>query len=181
MASGAKTKTADQACPVQPPQKIRPKIQMEETMSIETSTRWAAHWMSVAALAASMSKDSTKVGCVAVKDRRQVATGFNGMPQGVVDTPDRYENRETKLEMITHAEANCIATAARHGVSLAGCTLYVTHPPCPHCFGLIIQAGIGKVFYPPADRDFLTRWAEQIKITREMCIESGVLMMEIVQ
>jgi len=148
-------------------------------MSIETSTRWHAHWMSMAVLAASMSKDSTKVGCVAVKDRRQVATGFNGMPQGVVDTPDRYENRETKLKMITHAEANCIATAARHGVSLAGCTLYVTHPPCPHCCGLIIQSGIDWVFYPPADREFLMRWADKIATANQMFREAGVLAMEI--
>jgi dCMP deaminase len=138
--------------------------------------------MRVAAETAALSKDpSTKVGAVAVRDRRILAVGFNGLPIGVHDDPLRYQDRERKLLMTVHAEANVVADAANRGVTLDGCTLYVTHPPCPHCFGLIIQAGIGKVFYPPADRDFLARWAEQIKITREMCLESGVLMMEIVQ
>ena len=150
--------------------------------SLETSTRWHAYFMRVAAETAALSKDpSTKVGAVAVRDRRILAVGFNGLPIGVHDDPLRYQDRERKLLMTVHAEANVVADAANRGVKLDGCTLYVTHPPCSHCFGLIIQAGIGKVFYPPADRDFLTRWAEQIKITREMCIESGVLMVEIVQ
>ena len=145
-------------------------------------TRWHAYFMRVAAETAALSKDpNTKVGAVAVRDRRILAVGFNGLPIGVHDDPLRYQDRERKLLMIVHAEANVVADAANRGVTLDGCTLYVTHPPCPHCCGLIIQSGIDRVFYPPADRDFLTRWAEQIKVTREMCIESGVLMMEIVQ
>ena len=147
---------------------------------LETSTRWHAYFMRIAAETAALSKDpSTKVGAVAVIDRRIVAVGFNGFPMGVRDDPPRYVDRERKLLMTVHAESNCVADAARRGVSLNGCTLYVTHPPCPHCCGLLIQAGVDKVFHPAANRDFLSRWAEQVKITREMCTESGTLMMEI--
>jgi deoxycytidylate deaminase len=55
----------------------------------------------------------------------------------------------------------------------------VTHPPCPHCCGLIIQSGIDRVFYPPADRAFLMRWADKIATANQMFREAGVLAMEI--
>ena len=47
----------------------------------------------------------------------------------------------------THAEANAIVQAARSGVSTNGATLYLTcETPCKNCLGLIINAGIKRVF-----------------------------------
>lgn len=49
-----------------------------------------------------------------------LATGYNGFPRGVVDDPGRYLDREVKLKLIVHAEANCVAQAARTGARLLG-------------------------------------------------------------
>lgn len=46
-----------------------------------------------------------------------------------------------------HAEQNCIAFAAKNGVSTEECTLYVTTAPCVHCAKIIIASGIKKVVY----------------------------------
>lgn len=46
-----------------------------------------------------------------------------------------------------HAEANTVAFAARHGVSLEGAELHVTHMPCLNCAMLIVNAGITRVMY----------------------------------
>jgi dCMP deaminase len=151
---------------------------MEETMSIETSARWHAHWLKIARAYADRSKDpSTKVGCIAVRDRAQIAAGYNGLPRGVVDHFDRYADRDTKLAMTVHSEGNLVADAARRGVSLDGATAYITHPPCSHCAGLLIQAGVAKILHPPVEREFLARWDQ--KVQRQMYLETGVLCMEI--
>lgn len=92
-----------------------------------------------------------KVGCVVVQDRRIVSTGYNGSPAG---SPHCFElgcevedNIHVQGCMRTvHAEANCIAFAAKHGVALDGGTMYSTHSPCHNCAKLIVSAGI-KTFY----------------------------------
>lgn len=46
-----------------------------------------------------------------------------------------------------HAERNAIAFAARHGVALEGCDLYVTHMPCLPCSMAVVNAGVKRVIY----------------------------------
>ncbi len=46
-----------------------------------------------------------------------------------------------------HGEADVIAKAAKQGVSLNNCSIYVTTFPCPNCARLIGEAGINKVYY----------------------------------
>jgi len=93
------------------------------------------------------SKDpSTKVGCVIVGPDNEIrSTGWNGFARGVDEPEERYE-RPTKYDFVVHAEANAIANAARAGIALRDCTAYVTHFPCKGCAGLLIQAGIKRVF-----------------------------------
>jgi dCMP deaminase len=55
----------------------------------------------------------------------------------------------------THAEANAIAQAARHGVSLAGSTAYATYQPCLSCTKLLISAGVARIVYGHAYPDEL--------------------------
>jgi len=46
----------------------------------------------------------------------------------------------------THAEANCIANAARVGVCTYGSTLYLNcETPCKDCFSLLINAGVKEI------------------------------------
>ena len=46
-----------------------------------------------------------------------------------------------------HAEQNAIIQAAYHGVSIRGATLFCTNLPCSICAKMIINAGIGQIFY----------------------------------
>lgn len=100
------------------------------------------HRLALAALVATKSKDSTKVGAVlSTPEGSHILTGYNGPPRGVVDSPDRFE-RPRKYLFASHAEQNIIAFAAREGIRTNGCTITVTHHPCSSCARSIIQAGI---------------------------------------
>jgi dCMP deaminase len=135
---------------------------------------WDQRFLVIASHVAGWSKDpSTKVGAVAVRDRRILATGFNGLPVGVADSETRLMNRDIRLSMTTHAEMNCIAYAARNGVCLAGATMYVWPlMTCATCAAMLIQADITKIVVP----DFVEplRWQESFGLAREMFIEAGV-------
>lgn len=135
---------------------------------------WRDYFIGLARYAASKSKDpSTKVGCVVVDEDMDVrATGYNGFPRGVSDTPDRYEDKDGKLLRMVHAEANAVASAARSGKVLKGCTLIATKFPCPACAALIIQAGIVTVIAPPANDG--SRWADMNAVSLSMLLEAHI-------
>ena len=57
------------------------------------------------------------------------------------------EEHELGCQRAVHAEANAIAFAARHGVSLEGAEIFCTHGPCLACARLIVSAGIARVTY----------------------------------
>ena len=135
---------------------------------------WDRRFLCMAELVASWSKDkSTKVGAVAVRNRRVLATGYNGLPTGVVDSNFRLEDRDTKLLFTQHAEANCISFAARTGVSLLGSTIYIwPMPPCAHCASSIIQAGINRVVV--YDVTIPMRWQQSFDAASDMFSEAGV-------
>jgi len=122
-----------------------------------------------------LSKDpSTKVGAVVLDDHGTIlSVGYNGFPRGVVDSPERYENRELKYKLIAHAEANAIAQAARVGATLYGSTLLLTALyPCSNCAKLIIQAGIKRVIAPKLSAN--TRWDEEANFASLLLTEAGV-------
>lgn len=52
-----------------------------------------------------------------------------------------------------HGEANAIVQAARNGVTINGSEIYITASPCYHCFKMIANAGIRKVYYGEFYRD----------------------------
>ena len=92
-----------------------------------------------------------QVGAVIVKDGNVIAIGYNGTPSGWPNICEDDSGR-TKEEVL-HAESNAIAKCARSVSSSDGAHLYVTHSPCVDCAKLIIQSGIGKVFYKVSYRD----------------------------
>ena len=114
----------------------------------------------MAANVAEWSKDpSTRVGAVIVGTSREVvAIGYNGFPRGMADCPDLYADRDFKYRHIIHAETNACINALRQGASTVGATIYVTHPPCVHCAGIIKQAGIVHAVFPTPPDDFIARW-----------------------
>lgn len=99
-----------------------------------------------------------QVGALLVRsDNSIIATGYNGAPRGVLScgslmtcrrdgasklSPDRYDHC-----IAVHAEQNCLAFAAKHGVKVEGAKAYITHKPCIHCLRLLIQAGVSEVVY----------------------------------
>ena len=63
--------------------------------------------------------------------------------------------------------------AARIGVSLKGCKVYVTWPPCTRCARSLIQAGVEEIVYPAA-AEIPERWGEEIEVSMSMLSEAGV-------
>ncbi len=97
-----------------------------------------------------------KVGAVIVKDKRILATGYNGPPSGMPHCIDVGCLRERlgvpsgeRIELCNglHAEQNAIIQAAKFGISIDGATMYTTHCPCITCAKMIINAGIKRVVY----------------------------------
>lgn len=142
---------------------------------IDARPTWDQYFMGFAQHAATKSRDpSTKVGCVMVGPDRDIrATGFNGLPRGVEDHPDRME-RPAKYIWTCHAEENAIAHAARAGTSMLGCTAYVTHSTCARCARSMIQAGIDKVVVGQGHL-IAASYIEEWDIARAMFKEAGVL------
>ena len=139
------------------------------------SAKWDHRFLKLAEHISGWSKDpSTKVGCVVVGEDREIrSTGFNGFPRGIADDAARLEDREQKYPLICHAEENAIMHAARIGLSLKGCTAYVTWPPCTRCARSLIQAGVIEVVYPE-DSDVPERWMADFDMSTNMMGEAGL-------
>ncbi len=105
-----------------------------------------------------------RVGALLVKDRRVLATGYNGAPSGLRHCLDTGCLREQHLvpsgerhELCRglHAEQNAVIQAALHGVSVNGATLYCTNHPCIICAKMVINAGIVRIVYREGYPDLL--------------------------
>lgn len=105
---------------------------------------WKEYFVSIVEIISKKSKDpTTQVGAVAVgKDNEILETGYNGLPRGVQDLPERM-TRPEKYLWTSHAEENLVATAARS--RLKGSTVYVTHLCCNSCSRMLVNAGVSKV------------------------------------
>lgn len=122
--------------------------------------RWDEYFMDLAVRTAKMSYcKRLQVGAVAARDRRPILSGWNGTSPGednCCEEEVRFEVDDvgmggvwetvTKLS-VNHAERNLIEYAAREGISLKGCTLYITHAPCIECAKSIRNSGIIELVY----------------------------------
>ena len=138
--------------------------------------KWHRRFLRLAAEIAEFSKDpSTKVGCILVRDRRIISTGYNGFPRGISDSFDRLLDLDKKYEMTVHAEINAVTTAALHGVSTEGSTAYVTFQPCSRCAAVLINAGIKEV-YVTTDSLIPDRWLDNMVLAANLLKEAGILL-----
>ncbi|MEW6078587.1 MAG: cytidine/deoxycytidylate deaminase family protein [Thermodesulfobacteriota bacterium] len=127
---------------------------------------WHTYFMQIAELVASRSTCLRRsVGAVIVKNKRILATGYNGAPSGVahcsetgclraqlqVPSGERHE-----LCRGIHAEQNAIIQAASHGVTISGADLYCTNHPCSICAKMIINAGLKTIYYKDGYADALS-------------------------
>ncbi len=115
-----------------------------------------------------------KVGAIIVKDKRILATGYNGAPSNTPHCLDigcyRQEmnipsGERAELCRGTHAEQNAMIQAAYHGVSIKGSMMYVTLQPCVLCAKMAINAGITRIYFKGDYPD---------KLSLQMLEEAGV-------
>jgi dCMP deaminase len=142
-------------------------IEQEEQQSSDTDGRpaWDDYFLDIVGLVAKRATCLRRhVGAALVRDRRILATGYNGAPSGLrhcleigclreqnhIPSGERHE-----LCRGLHAEQNAIIQAALHGVSVKGATLYCTNHPCIICAKMIINAGIVRIVVGGDYRDSL--------------------------
>jgi dCMP deaminase len=117
------------------------------------------------------------VGAVLVKDKRILATGYNGAPSGLAHCLDIGCLREKlkipsgqrhELCRALHAEQNALIQASLYGISVKGATLYATNQPCVICAKMLINAGIKEIViaegYPDGmAMDFLAKAGIEVR------------------
>ena len=118
---------------------------------------WDEYFMEIAHLVAKRSTCRRRqVGAVLVRNKRILATGYNGAPSGLPHCLEIGCLREQlgipsgqHLEICRgiHAEQNAIIQAALHGVSTEDSTLYCTDQPCSQCTKMLINAGVKEIIY----------------------------------
>jgi len=118
---------------------------------------WERYFMDITHLVAKRSTCLRRqVGALLVKDKRILATGYNGAPSGIAHCLDvgclREKNRipsgeRHELCRGSHAEQNAIVQAAAYGIPIKDAALFCTNLPCSICMKLIINAGIKTIFY----------------------------------
>lgn len=112
---------------------------------------WDEYFIDIAFAASKRATcDRRSVGCVLVKDNRQISMGYNGAPSGADHCADTNHGHSPDQEVrscawAVHAEMNAVADAARRGVSIEGATAYVTDEPCVHCYGILVNAGVKRI------------------------------------
>lgn len=137
-----------------------------------STDKWTQRYLALAAHVATWSKDpSTKVGAIIVsaKNRQLIAVGYNGLPSGLADTPERLADRSTKYALTVHAERAVLDNAS---FDVEGATLVSTLHPCAECAKSIIAKRLRRVVTRPApDRE---PWAESAQLAASMLAEAGV-------
>jgi dCMP deaminase len=134
--------------------------------------RWDKYYWNIANAVASNSQClSRNIGALLVRDKSIIATGYNGPARGIKRCDLRNIVHDDKLVytktgdsicprralgyhsgkglhicIAAHAEVNCIANAARHGVCTLNSTMYMTcEVPCKDCMAVIINAGVTEL------------------------------------
>jgi dCMP deaminase len=136
---------------------------------------WDEYFMAIADLVAERATCTRRrIGAVLVKDKRILATGYNGVPSGLAHCGEVGCIREqrgipsgTQHELCRgiHAEQNAVIQAARHGIAIDGATVYCTHQPCVLCAKILINAGVTEIVYREPYPD---------ELATEMLAEAGI-------
>jgi len=116
---------------------------------------WDKYFLDVAGLVARRSTCLRRnVGAILVKDKRILATGYNGAPAGLKHCLDIGCLRQKlnipsgqrhELCRALHAEQNALIQASLYGISVKGSMLYATCQPCMICAKMLINAGIAEI------------------------------------
>lgn len=128
---------------------------MKKKITMHKRPSWDEYFLEMATLVAKRSTCLRRlVGAVLVKEKRILATGYNGAPSGLkhcieigcmrqklkIPSGERHE-----LCRALHAEQNALIQSSLHGISVKGATLYATTQPCVICAKMLINAGIKEI------------------------------------
>lgn len=129
-----------------------------DTVTLITRPSWDSYFIKMAEHVATRSTCLRRqIGCIIVKEKRILATGYNGAPSGLKHCSERggcwrernkipSGERQEKC-MAVHSEVNAICQAAKFGIRICGADLYCTNLPCITCAKAIIQCKIKNVYY----------------------------------
>lgn len=141
---------------------------------------WDEYFMSIAEQVAGRSTCIRRAcGAVLVKDKRILATGYNGAPAGLAHCDEVGCLREQRgiasgshheLCRAIHAEQNAVVQAARHGIAIGGATVYCTHQPCVMCAKILLNAGVVDIVFRDPYPD---------PLSEEMLGEAGIVVRRI--
>ena len=115
------------------------------------------------------------VGAIIVKDRRILATGYNGVPTGITHCSEAGCLRQQlnvpsgqrhEICRGLHAEQNAIIQSARYGIDIEGSSIYITTEPCVVCAKMLINAGIKEIVFAQGYPD---------KLSEELLGETNIL------
>ena len=145
-------------------------------MSADNRPSWDEYFMGLANQVAERTTCLRRgVGAIIVKDRRILATGYNGVPTGLAHCAEtgclRQQRGGQPHEICRglHAEQNAIIQAARFGTDIDGATIYVNTQPCVVCAKMLINAGIKEIVYQNPYPD---------ELSQQLLAESGILVRE---
>ena len=122
------------------------------------------------------------VGALVVKDRRILATGYNGTPVGLPHCAEVGCLREQRgvesgsnheLCRGIHAEQNAVIQAAKYGIAIEGGTLYTSHQPCVLCAKILINAGVREIVYRyPYPDDLARGMLAEARVTERLFVDT---------
>jgi len=134
---------------------------------------WDNYFMNLAKQIATRATCSRlNVGCIIVRDKVILSTGYNGSLKDTEHCDDVGHDIDELNHCVrtVHAEANAVAQAAKNGVVLDRSIAYITHSPCLTCFKLLVSAGVKIVCYQnPYRIDRIDNYA----------MKAGIVLMEI--
>jgi dCMP deaminase len=157
------------------------KKKAAKTKSAHGRISWDEYFMQIAHLVAQRATClRRRVGAVIVKDKRMLATGYNGAPSGLKHCLDTGCLREElkipsgqrhELCRGLHGEQNAIIQASLYGISVKGSSIYITNQPCIICAKMLINSGISEIIisgcYPDTmAMDFLKEAGIKVRILK---------------
>jgi len=120
--------------------------------------------------------DRGRSGCVIVRDKRILVTGYVASPSGlphcdevghlIKTVIDEDGTKSDHCMRTVHAEQNAICQAAYLGISIKGATVYCRMTPCRTCAMLLINCGVKRVY---CERKYQTA-----KESEEMFEKTGI-------
>jgi len=153
---------------------------MKSNGSRKKSWKWDDRYLGLAQHVSKWSKDpKAQVGAVLIDAQgRLCAVGYNGFPRAVEDSAERLTNKQVKLDMIIHAEANAITIAGRSAV---GGEIYVFGKPvCAQCAGQIIQSGIKRVIAEKPTKGTTSHWDQVGLLAEEILRETSEIDVDLI-